>query len=213
MQLSSSQIKTLEIVDTNIKTMFSKDYTGHDYDHIRRVVNLTTRLLVDKANPFVTYMIAYFHDVFDEKVEINEFKDLQSIVELWNLDLEGFDKEIEAGIQSIGFKGGFIEHDKSLEAIIVSDADYLDSMGAIGIARTFYYAGSKGLPFHNKDLEGVYAKDYEDYRKLDRNTITHFEEKLLRLKDYVATEKGKVIAHERHGLLLEFYHQFLKEVQ
>ena len=102
-QLSKSQIQTLEVVDRNIKDLFSSDTSGHDYDHIKRVVNLTARLLVDKANPFVTFMIAYMHDVFDDKLSF-ENRCLNQYIEQWKLDLEGFETEIEEGILSIGFK-------------------------------------------------------------------------------------------------------------
>lgn len=208
--LSRAQIQTLEAVDRNIKDLFSSDASGHDYDHIKRVVNLTARLLVDKANPFVALMIAYMHDVFDDKLSF-ENRCLSQYIEQWKLDLAGFETEIEEGILSIGFKNGR-KIVRSLEARIVSDADLIDAMGAVGIARAFYYAGFKGLPFHNKDLEGIVADDYHEYRNLKRNAIAHFDEKLLKLIDYVETDKAKVIARERHDVLVAFYNQFMREI-
>lgn len=209
-QLSKSQIQTLEVVDRNIKDLFSSDTSGHDYDHIKRVVNLTARLLVDKANPFVTFMIAYMHDVFDDKLSF-EYTSLDQYVEGWNIDLEGYDDLIEEGIASIGFKNGKVV-ERSLEASIVSDADFIDAMGAVGIARAFYYAGYKGMPFHDKELEGLKAKNYDEYRNLKRNVVAHFEEKLLKLIDFVVTEKGREIAVERHEIMVSFYNQFMSEV-
>lgn len=213
MQLTKTQIQTLNTVEVNIKSLFKNDFTGHDYDHIKRVVNLTTRLLVEEANHFVTLMIAYFHDVFDDKLIVNtEYSTLNDYVVAWQLDLDGFDAEIAEGIKSIGFKGGFVKVEKSLEATIVSDADYLDSMGAIGIGRAFYYAGSKGLPFHDSDLEGLVATDYDSYRNLQRNAIAHFDEKLLKLKNYIVTPKGRELAERRHQVLQEFYKEFYDEL-
>lgn len=209
-QLSKSQIQTLEVVDRNIKDLFSSDASGHDYDHIKRVVNLTARLLVDKANPFVTFMIAYMHDVFDDKMSF-ELTSLNQYVEGWGIDLEGYDNLIEEGISSIGFKNGRVI-ERSLEASIVSDADFIDAMGAVGIARAFYYAGYKGLPFHDKELEGLKAENYDEYRNLKRNAIAHFDEKLLKLIDFVVTEKGREIAVKRHEIMVSFYNQFMSEV-
>ncbi len=208
--LSRAQIQTLEAVDRNIKDLFSSDASGHDYDHIKRVVNLTARLLVDKANPFVTFMIAYMHDVFDDKMSF-EYTSLNQYVEGWDIDLEGYDDLIEEGIASIGFKNGKVV-ERSLEASIVSDADFIDAMGAVGIARAFYYAGYKGLPFHDNELEGLKAKNYDEYRNLKRNVVAHFDEKLLKLIDFVATEKGREIAVERHEIMVSFYNQFMSEV-
>ncbi len=211
-QLTSKQINTLNRIDDNIKLMFKSDATGHDYDHMKRVVNLTARLLVDKSDPFVAYCIAYFHDVFDDKLD-NAFASLEALVKAWDLDLEGKDQRIKEDIFSLGYKGGFIKTEKSLEAQIVYEADLLDAMGAVGIARAFYYAGFKGLPFHDNDLEGQVATNLEEYRHLKRNAIAHFEEKLLRLNKEFITPKGQEIAKERHKRLQDFYNAFYEEIQ
>ncbi|NLW14693.1 MAG: phosphohydrolase [Erysipelothrix sp.] len=209
--LTHNQTNILKDVDKLIHDQYSQESSGHDYDHIKRVVNLTTRLLIEEANPFVTYLIAYFHEVLDDKLE-SKYDTLESLLASYDLDLEGYELEVIKGIESIGFKGGFTSTDKSIEAQIVSDADTLDAMGAIGIGRAFYYAGSKGLPFHQEELVGVTADNYEEYRNKKRNIMTHFDEKLLILKDYLYTIKGKEIGLGRHKTLLEFYKSFHNEL-
>jgi len=202
----------LEIVQKEVEKLLKSDKTGHSYDHIKRVVGLTTRLLVDEACEYTALMIAYLHEIFDDKLLL-PYDNLDEIYETWGLVKTEHFSEIEKGIKSIGFKGGFEVSEKSLEAQIVSDADLLDAMGAIGIGRAFYYAGSKGQPFHDYELEGVVATDYLSYRSKNKNVMGHFDEKLLRLKDFIVTEKGKQIAQKRHKMLQLFYDTFYEELK
>lgn len=202
----------LEIVQKEVEKLLKSDKTGHSYDHIKRVVGLTTRLLVDEACEYTALMIAYLHEIFDDKLLL-PYDNLDEIYETWGLVKTDHFSEIEKGIKSIGFKGGFEVSEKSLEAQIVSDADLLDAMGAIGIGRAFYYAGSKGQPFHDYELEGVVATDYLSYRSKNKNVMGHFDEKLLRLKDFIVTEKGKQMAQKRHKMLQLFYDTFYEELK
>lgn len=208
MQLNNKQLELIDQIDVWVSHHFENDKTGHDFHHTKRVVSWTTRLLVPSCNAFVAIMIAYLHDVFDDKLDASSVKTLVDL----DFDFLGFDQEIWDGIKSIGYKGGFTSTTRSLEAQIVSDADTLDAMGAVGIARAFYYAGYKGLPFHDPSLEGIVAQDYVEYRSLSRNAIAHFDEKLLKLIDYVKTDKAKEFAKVKHQILLDFYHTFLDEV-
>lgn len=210
--LTNNQKQTLNNLEINIRKLFEVDKTGHDFGHIQRVVKLTTRLLVDDVNPFVTISIAYCHDLFDEKLD-TPFQTFKEMKDAWKLDFETYDQEIEKGIFSLGYKGGFEKKVLSKEARLVYEADLLDAMGAIGIARTFYYAGSKQMPFHDENLEGVIAENIKDYRNKSRNTIAHFDEKLLKLKDEMKSEKAIEIANRRHKLLLEFKRAFEEEIK
>lgn len=209
--LNNHEIIHLELVKENVEKHFRSDTSGHSYDHIKRVVELTTRLLVEGACVYTTYMIAYLHDIFDDKLD-NPFSNLSEVYTAWGLEKDDKFEAIEAGILSVGFKGGFETVTRSLEAEIVSDADLLDAMGAIGIGRAFYYAGSKGQPFHERSLEGIVSSNYEEYRNLKRNVLAHFEEKLLKLKDQVVTKRGKVIAVQRDEVIRRFYKQFKDEL-
>ena len=196
--------------------MFSKEHTGHDYYHIKRVVDLTARLMPsDDPEVFKALLIAYLHDVFDDKVNpsSNVSEDLKMLLSKWNINLGDIEKDVIDGVQEIGYKGGFGKRDKSYAATFVSDADLLDAMGAVGIARTFYYAGSKGQHFHDPNLKFEMPDSIESYRKLNRNPIDHFNEKLFLLKDWIVTEQGKIEAKKRHNVLVNFYANFIEEVK
>lgn len=212
--LSNNQIFILDNLDQNIFKMMSKDKSGHDYYHIKRVVNLTSRLISETDNEFVIKVIAYLHDVFDDKIckTDNLELSLKNLFFEWDLDLEGYDDEIILGVSQIGYKGGFGIQNKIRVAQIVSDADYLDAMGAIGIARTFYYAGSKGTPLYDPTLKSIEIDSLLTYRNTERNAIAHLDEKLIKLYDLLETEKAKKIGKVRHQRLLDFYQAFYDEM-
>lgn len=212
--LSNNQIFILDNLDQNIFKMMSKDKSGHDYYHIKRVVNLTSRLISETDNEFVIKVIAYLHDVFDDKIfkTDNLELSLKNLFLEWDLDLEGYDHEIILGVSQIGYKGGFGTQNKIRVAQIVSDADYLDAMGAIGIARTFYYAGSKGTPLYDPTLKSIEIDSLSTYRNTERNAIAHLDEKLIKLYDLLETENAKKIGKVRHQRLLDFYQAFYDEM-
>lgn len=212
--LSNNQIFILDNLDQNIFKMMSKDKSGHDYYHIKRVVNLTSRLISETDNEFVIKVIAYLHDVFDDKIfkTDNLELSLKNLFLEWDLDLEGYDDEIILGVSQIGYKGGFGTQNKIRVAQIVSDADYLDAMGAIGIARTFYYAGSKGTPLYDPTLKSIEIDSLSTYRNTERNAIAHLDEKLIKLYDLLETENAKKIGKVRHQRLLDFYQAFYDEM-
>ncbi len=114
-------------------------------------------------------------------------------------------------IKHISFKnkGETIEKTKELE--IVQDADRLDAMGTIGIARTFNFGGYKNNPIYNPDIQSNVHQTKEEYKKSNGTTINHFYEKLLLLKNLMNTDKGRELAEERHSFMLVFLEQFYKE--
>ncbi|QIK69944.1 phosphohydrolase [Erysipelothrix sp. HDW6C] len=213
--LLKEQVATLKQIDTHIQVYFAHEQSGHDYNHIKRVVNLTSRLIaIDDPQRYLALLIAYFHDVFDDKVNpTHDLKSsLMSLFSDWNLDFAELTEDIINGVAQIGYKGGYGVRHKTYAAQYVSDADILDSMGAMGIARTFYYAGSKGTPLYDPKLENVTYTTEEEYRSVQRNAIAHFDEKLLKLIDWIETPKAKVIAAKRHALMDQFYVSFYDEV-
>ncbi|CAH2762850.1 phosphohydrolase [Erysipelothrix amsterdamensis] len=212
--LSNNQICILDNLDQNIFKMMSKDKSGHDYYHIKRVVNLTSRLISETDNEFVIKVIAYLHDVFDDKIFKTDNLELalKNLFREWDLNFEGYDDEIILGVSQIGYKGGFGIKNKIRVAQIVSDADYLDAMGAIGIARTFYYAGSKGTPLYDPTLKRIEIDSLSTYRNTERNAIEHLDEKLIKLYELLETEEAKKIGRVRHQRLLDFYQAFYDEM-
>lgn len=211
--LTFKEEKSIKQIHDVIENIFSKDRSGHDFEHIKRVVNLTARFITNE-DEFTVLAIAYMHDLFDDK--INPVADLDNafmtFIENHEINLLGRDKQVLEGIQAIGFKGGFNKKRLSPEAQIVSDADYLDAMGAIGIARCFYYAGSKGQVLYDHE-EIVEIHSEEEYRNKERTAINHFDEKLLKLQDKIINPIAKDMAKERHQFLLDFYNRFWKEVK
>jgi len=115
-------------------------------------------------------------------------------------------------IHGISFKGAKVKTPMStIEGKIVQDADRLDAIGAIGIARTFAYGGHKGQPMYDPEQSAVMHDSFEDYKKGDTTTINHFHEKLLLLKDLMNTATGKKIAQNRHDYMVGFLQKFQQE--
>lgn len=212
--LTNSQNQTIQTLHDKIKKLVSDENSGHDFGHIMRVVNLTQKICTPDADTFVVLCCAYLHEFLDDKMNVFDTKDLHELALQWNLDFEGNTSTILDNISKIGYKGGFQKtKDRTLEAHIVSDADILDAMGAIGIARTFYYAGYKGLPFHDRDLEGIVATNLHEYRNGHRNAIAHFDEKILHLYDALETKKAQEIGKIRHERVVRFYNEFYEEIK
>ncbi|HEY4538319.1 MAG TPA: phosphohydrolase [Erysipelothrix sp.] len=212
--LSTKQRNQIQNLEAFIESYYQDDKTAHDLGHIKRVVDTATRLITNE-DIFETAVIAYLHEIFDVKLSPIEqsFESFLAFLKKQEIDLLGREAKIFVDICSIGFKGGFNTQEKSPEAILVSDADYLDAMGVIGIARAFYYAGAKGLPFHDYHLQPSRIKDEQSYRTEISNVIDHFNVKLFKLKDLIISEKAKKIAEQRHQELVSFYQQFLSDIK
>ena len=211
--LSTKQLNQIQNLEVFIETYYGNDKTAHDFGHIKRVVSTATRL-INNEDVFETAAIAYLHELFDEKLNPidKDYDSFKAFLKTQQLDLLGHEAKIFNDILSIGYKGGFNMKEKSPEAILVSDADYLDAMGSIGIARAFYYAGAKGLPFHDYDLEHEVILSEADYRQVRTNVIDHFDIKLFKLKDLIVSDKAKKIADKRHAQMQSFYQQFILDM-
>lgn len=190
---------------------------GHDWYHIERVWK-NARFLHEKEGSgdlLTIELAALLHDISDAKFNGGD-NDLGPRMAFEFLEKQGLDPDrlehIQSIIRHVSFKGGFAQDQiYTIEFQIVQDADRLDAIGAIGIARAFNYGGFKNRPIHDpkKDLQEY--KDSKAYHKSDAPTINHFYEKLLKLKDLMNTSSGKQIAEERHAYMLAFLDQFYKE--
>jgi len=192
----------------------AKHSDGHDWQHIERVTALAVELAHRMgADPFVCELAALLHDVPDEK--LNE--SLEAGMEKLNgwLDhqhLEPSTREAVVNIIStISYAGGQRPVVSSLEAQVVQDADRLDALGAIGIARTFAFAGARGREMYDPALPPREQMTREEYRNGRSTTINHFYEKLFKLKDLMNTSYGKELAEQRHAFMVEFVEQFKRE--
>ncbi|WP_166241834.1 HD domain-containing protein [Paenibacillus turpanensis] len=205
----------LLLAEEKVREALGHDKSGHDWNHIRRVANAAWRLAkLEGADPFVCRLAALFHDMIDDKLVDNVEKATDELFH-WmkgngvDVSVRGHVIEI---ISTMSYRGGVNRPAmKTLEGKVVQDADRLDALGAIGIARTFTYSGHKGRAMHDPEKAPRVNMTIEQYRSGEDTAINHFYEKLLKLKDGMNTDTGKRWAEERHQFMLQFLDQFLLE--
>jgi len=204
--------KTVEFV----KEKLEGAEAGHDWFHIERVWKLSKKIAgTEHCNEEVVELAALLHDIADPKFhngdETIALKVSRDFLESQQVPEEIIDKVLFI-IKNISFKNrGDVPQDLPVELKIVQDADRIDAIGAIGVARTFNFGGFKNNLMYHPDIEPKLNMSKEEYKKSNGTTINHFYEKLLLLKDLMNTEKGKEIAGERHDFMLKFLDQFYKE--
>jgi uncharacterized protein len=197
-----------------VESVLGGDRTGHDVWHIRRVVRMAERLArAEGADAFVCAMAAWLHDAADEKLNASKEAGLHKVGD-W-LDSQPVAEEDRRHIMNIiatmSYNGGNNPPMPTLEGRVVQDADRLDAIGAIAIARTFVYAGWKGDPMHDPALPPRDAMTPKEYRQGRSTAVNHFYEKLLKLKGLINTEAARPIAEERHAYMEEYLRRFHKE--
>ena len=204
--------KTIDFVKQKLKNAES----GHDWFHIERVYK--NAMLIAKSencDQTIVQLGALLHDIADSKFHDGDEtigpKTARNFLESENVD-NYIIEQIIFIIENISFKGGNFDRKKStIELEIVQDADRLDAIGAIGIARTFNYGGFKNRQIYNPEILPNLKMTKEEYKNSDAPTINHFYEKLLLLKNKMNTETGKKIAVSRHQFIETFLEQFYKE--
>jgi len=204
--------KIIEQTVTFVKKELAGAESGHDWWHIFRVWKLAVRIAKkEKADLLVVNLGALLHDIADAKFHNGDEtvgpKKAEIFLQSQNLSEEIISKTLNI-IRYVSFKN---RHDKpaynSLELQIVQDADRLDALGAIGVARAFSYGGFKNREMYNPDIPPNPHMSNAEYKKSKSTTINHFYEKLLLLREMMNTKTGKQLAAERH----RFMEQFLKE--
>ncbi len=202
-------------VDFVQKTLVNAE-GGHDWWHIQRVWNNAKNISnTEGGNLLIVELAALLHDIADAKFHDGdeEIGPRMATAFLKNLNIdEEVIHHVEQIIRNISFKGGNFEKSfHSHELAIVQDADRLDAIGAIGIARTFNYGGFKNREMHNPSVKPHLSMTKEEYKASNAPTINHFYEKLLLLKDKMNTPKGKKMAEQRHHYMEAFLEQFYAE--
>ncbi|OLO40461.1 phosphohydrolase [Alkalihalophilus pseudofirmus] len=188
--------------------------SGHDWWHIYRVTKLAKKMaVVEGADLFICEMAALLHDIADEKLNESEEVGLKKVEDWLNkINVEEQDiTHIMEIIASMSFKGGGQPPVRTLEGKVVQDADRLDALGAIGIARTFTFGGAKGNIIYDPSVKPREGMSKEEYQKRDNTAVNHFYEKLLKLKDLMNTSYGKQLAEARHHFMEQFLDHFYKE--
>jgi uncharacterized protein len=186
--------------------------SAHDWWHVYRVWKLAKYIgAQESADQFIVEMAALLHDLEDWKFHPKTSRRTKSWLEQMQVQPKDRD-HILAIITNISFQGAKTATTPlSIEGKIVQDADRLDAIGAIGIARTFAYGGFKKREIHNPNTAPKLSRTFAEYKKSGNTTINHFYEKLLLLKDRINTVTGKKIAKERHAFMQKFLKLFLRE--
>ena len=199
-----------------VKEQLANAEGGHDWFHIERVYNNTLLITkTEQVDKIVVSLAALLHDIADSKFHDGNETIGPNIARafLFNLNVDSAVIEHVINIiENISFKGGNVKqnfHSKELE--VVQDADRLDAIGAIGIARCFNYGGFKNRQLYNPDIKPNLKMTKEEYKNSNAPTINHFYEKLLLLKDRMNTNTGKRIASDRHAFMELYLKQFYNE--
>jgi len=207
------RIKTEQFVIDKLKHAEA----GHNWQHVRRVTDTAKHIAQKHSNAdiFVVELSALLHDISDAKFNGGDENKAQNVVSefLKEINILPLQKEkILQIIKYVSFKGGKnICPEPFIELHIVQDADRLDAIGAIGIARTFHYGGFKNRIIYNPDIPPIKNMTLDQYRNSEAPTINHFYEKLLLLKDLMNTPEGKEMAQQRHQFMELFLQQFFNE--
>jgi len=213
---SAEKKKLIASVAEEVKQKFEHEGSGHDWWHIYRVWKMAARIgRKESADMLLVELGALLHDIADWKFH-NGDDSVGPRVASEMLAARGVTPEIISKvaliISQVSFKGAGVKTKPStLEGMIVQDADRLDAIGAIGIARTFAFSGHMNRPMHVPGLKPVFHKTKESYKKSTTSTINHFYEKLLLLKGLMNTKEAKKIAADRHAFMQEYLKRFFSE--
>lgn len=198
-----------------VKQIFANDCSGHDYHHTMRVYRLAVQIAKqENADMQIVQLAALLHDVDDAKLSPETYTTKKNAVDF--MESNGVDdKMIETVckiIEEVSFVGTDSVVPSMVESKCVQDADRLDAMGAIGIARTFAYGGSKGRKIYDPEIKPLVNMGKEEYRQNQNSTsINHFYEKLLLLKDMMNTETAKRMAEHRQAVMEAYLEEFMAE--
>jgi uncharacterized protein len=232
---SNEQKVIIDNAKKYISEIFKEDSSGHDYEHSLRVyknaMDISSQIIKQqeniKLNIFIIGLSALLHDIDDYKTKNynkdNPFQNLDSFIKENKITNENDIKLIKEIISEVSFKAGETKTPKTLEGKIVQDADRLDAIGAIGIARAFAFGGSRKRKLYDEENINELAKrnfepfdmtdvTFEQYKNNKTDTVTHFYEKLLKLESMINTEQGKIIAKERTEVMKKFLKQLFEEI-
>jgi uncharacterized protein len=212
-----TQQEIIEATANHVKQLLQGEGSGHDWWHIYRVWQNAKSIARQEpgASLFIVELAALLHDIGDHKFHNGDETAGPRMAAEWlnqfNL-LDGMTAHICTIIKDLSYKGaGTSSAMQSLEGQVVQDADRLDAIGAIGIARTFAYGGYKNRELYNPEIKPVLHDSFEAYKASTAPTINHFYEKLLLLKDRMHTRTAKALAADRHTYMETFLQQFFRE--
>lgn len=199
---------------TYVKEVFATDFSGHDYFHTMRVYKMATNIAMkENADLQLVQLAALLHDVDDRKLSPKTCENKDRAVAF--MRGQGLCEETIAQVKDIIGEVSFMGTDsvvpKTLEGKCVQDADRLDALGAIGIARAFAYGGNHNRIMYDPEMKPALNMSKEEYQNHVSTTVNHFYEKLFLLKDMMNTESSKAIAEHRERYMKDYIDEFMDE--
>jgi len=211
-----TQHQIIEKTKKFVQQQLASDHTGHDWAHVERVWKYASKLAKKEGGDrLVIELSALLHDIADWKFNKGDLTKGPKMAESWlrkHKLPEDSIQRIKEIIHDVTFVGAWKkQRPRSIEGKIVQDADRLDAIGAIGIARAFAYGAKIGRKMYDREIKPQLHKSFEDYKKGGETTINHFFEKLLRLRSSMNTRAAKALAKERHQYIEKFVKRFITE--
>lgn len=208
----------IEDIKKQVYDLLNNDDSGHGYDHVERVLNMSLKFAEkEKADRNVVALIALLHDVDDYKLfgveNANNLTNAKKIMTTANIPLEIQDKVLSE-LKCIGYSRSLKGiRPKTIEGMIVSDADMCDGLGITGILRTYKFSLKYGRPFFDKNIFPLDDINFKEYSKgYAETSVCHIFDKILKLKNLMMTESGKKEAINRHKIVVDvLYHLFEEE--
>jgi uncharacterized protein len=199
-----------------VKDELEGDSSGHDWWHVFRVWKTAARIAeIEHADMFTVQLAALLHDIGDYKFNDGNERLGSQMSRHWLEKLQVNESvicHVCEIVSEVSFRGvGASSGKRTLESMIVQDADRLDAIGAIGVARAFAYGGWKGHKIFEPEIEPVLYASFEEYKGRSSSSINHFAEKLLLLKELMNTETARRVAEGRHKFMLAFLEEFFRE--
>lgn len=196
-----------------VEDIYNQNDASHDFAHIERVMRNAEMILQQEsaADPQIVRLAVLLHDIDDVKYHSDDQPTASELLQAIGAD-PSLLQQVLACIESVSFSGGHARELTSIEGAIVRDADRLDAIGAIGIARTFAFGGARGRKLYDADETARMNMSEAEYRGKKTASVTHFYEKLLLLKDLMVTKEGKRLAEQRHAFMEAFLKQLDSEI-
>lgn len=203
---------TKDLLKQKIEQLFVDEYSGHDYWHSIRVCNNAEKIArTEKCDEYIVMLAALLHDTDDVKLfKTTDYENARRIMAECSIAEDVINRVVDV-IRTVSFKGTETIVPESIEGKIVQDADRLDAIGAIGIARAFAYGGNRGRAIYNPNFQPSINMNETEYRNNNSTTINHFYEKLLLLKDKMNTNCAKAMAQKRDDYMRKFLNEFYEE--
>lgn len=204
----------IEAAKQYAEKIFKEDCSGHDFFHTMRVYRTATYIAEqERADMFIVQLAALLHDVDDRKPSPETHINKARAVSFMKSHMVGDEvcKAVVTIIEHVSYAGKNAVPPSSIEGKCVQDADRLDAIGAIGIARAFAYGGSRNRPLYNPAIKPCTNMEKSEYQNHVSTTVNHFYEKLFCLKDLMNTDTAKQLAEKRHAYMKAFIAEFLHE--